>query len=188
MAKEERILQMAEDARRKDDRYEEMLERLDKKDKQMNELIQQVAAINSNSNNDKAEDITPSAPQRPRAAKRKAEQVDSSTGEGSGENGEMIPATFKHKQSGDTAWTAHRKFNFPIADNAPFNTFEISWDDSWPADKKAYYTARKAKQVAGKKKRESKAATNNGVVKVKREPTKAQKVAALKKQLEDLEK
>ena len=137
---------MAEDARRKEEQFEAMFERLDAKDKQMNELILQVAAINSSNNNNKAEDITPIAPQRPRAAKRKAEEVDASTGAGSGKNGAMIPATFAHK-SGDTAWTPHRKFNFPIADNAPFNALEISWDSSWPADKKAYCNARRAKQI-----------------------------------------
>ena len=104
----------------------------------------------------------------------------------------MIPATFKHTESGDTLWTAHRKFNFPIADNAPFNSFEISWDDSWPADKKAYYTARKAKQVEGKKRGESNNAAKNKTkskaLGVKKEATKAQKIAALKQQLKDLEK
>ena len=39
MAKEERIQEMAEDARRKDEQFETMLARMDAKDKQMNESI-----------------------------------------------------------------------------------------------------------------------------------------------------
>ena len=62
---------------------------------------------------------------------------------------------------------------------------EISWNKSWPDDKKAYYDARKKSQTKGKAKMEADKADNAGV---KQEATKAQKIAALKKQLEDLEK
>ena len=67
---------------------------------------------------------------------------------------------------------------------------EISWDSSWPDDKKAYYNARKKRQAAGKAKQDKKNAAEKAskVVGVKQEATKAQKIAALKKQLEDLEK
>ena len=47
MAKEERIQEMAEDARRKDDQFAAMLARIDAKDKQIKELIMQVAAMKS---------------------------------------------------------------------------------------------------------------------------------------------
>ena len=150
MAKEEHIQEMAEDAQRKDMQFEAMLARLDAKDKQMNDLILQVAAMNSNKSSNEVADATP---QGPRAPKRKAGETDASRGTanaskgaGSGENGAMIPA--KYTRYGEDRWTQHRKFNFPIAKDAPFNALEISWDNSWPADKKAYYTARKqAKQA-----------------------------------------
>ena len=69
---------------------------------------------------------------------------------------------------------------------------EISWDGSWPDDKKAYYNARKKVEAAEKVAKQDKAARTaagkaNRVVGSKKEATKAQKIAALKKQLEDLE-
>ena len=51
---------------------------------------------------------------------------------------------------------------------------EVKWDPSWPADKKAYYNARKEVQ-------------EGAAAKGKREPTKAQQIAELKKQLAALE-
>ena len=105
MAKEERILQMAEDARRKDDQYEAMLERLDAKDKQMNDLILQVAAINSNNQTNNVE------PHQPRNPKRKAEETDANTGTGSGANGEWIKEKYKWK--GQKRWTDPAEFGFP---------------------------------------------------------------------------
>ena len=66
---------------------------------------------------------------------------------------------------------------------------EILWDRNWPADKKAYYNARKKareKSNAGEAANNSK--TKSKALEVKKEATKAQKIAALKKQLEDLEK
>ena len=60
-----------------------------------------------------------------------------------------------------------------------------------PDNKKAYYNARKmyqTKQAANRQASKTKEAAEKAVVGVKREPSKAQKIAALKKQLKDLEK
>ena len=123
MAKEERILHMAEDARRKDERYEAMLERLDAKDKQMNDLILQVAAINSNNQANNVE------PHQPRNPKRKAEETDANTGTGSGKDGAWIKE--KVKRNGRKHWTDPTEFGFPKSTkDSPFNTLEISWDSS----------------------------------------------------------
>ena len=88
MAKEERIQEIAEDARRKDEQFTAMLARMDAKDKQMNELIMQVAAMRSSGHSKQVDEATP---QRRRAPKRKAEKTDASRGAGSGENGAVVP-------------------------------------------------------------------------------------------------
>ena len=122
MAKEERIQEMAEDARRKDMQFEAMLARLDAKDEQMNDLILQVAAMNSNKSSNEVADVTP---QGPRAPKRKAGETDASRGTGSGKDGAWINFKKKRPNSDAGGWTSHKMFNFPIADDAPFNALEI---------------------------------------------------------------
>ena len=66
--------------------------------------------------------------------------------------------------------------------NTSFIDSKITWDSSWPADKRAYYNARKAVQENGEAKRAAHAVKSA----TKREPSEAQKIAALKKQLKDL--
>ena len=146
MAKEKRILQMAEDAKSKDDRYEAMLKRLDAKDEQMNNLILQVAAMNKNNSNEQPDKVEP---QRPRNQKRKAEETDATTGTGSGANGEYIKMKTK-SANGNKYWADPAKFGWPkTTKDSPFNVLGISWDSSWPADKKAYYNARKKTREKG---------------------------------------
>ena len=170
MVKEQRMQVMAEDVGRKDNQLAAMLTKMHAKDKQMTELIMQVAAMKTgghytgNDNDDKS--------QGTRNSKRKA--VDSVTGGGGGigEGGARIK--MRTVRGG---WTHHSKFSFPVDQNAPFIAREIKWDSSWPAYKQAYHNARKAIQDAEAAKERAE----------KREPTKAIKIAALKKQLEDLE-
>ena len=56
----------------------------------------------------------------------------------------------------------------------PFLTSKIKWDPSWPADKRAYYNARKEAQ-------------EKGAAWEKKDSSKAQQIAELKKQLAALE-
>ena len=64
-------------------------------------------------------------------------------------------------------WTPHGKVNFPLAKGAPFLTSEVKWDPSWPADKKAYYNARKEVQ-------------ERYAAREKKDSSKAQQIAELK--------
>ena len=72
-------------------------------------------------------------------------------------------------------WTPHARFNFGIAKGEPFSTSAIKWDPTWPADKPAYYNARKEAQ-------------EKGAAWEKENPNaKALQIAKLKKQLAALE-
>ena len=59
-AKEERIQQMADDARRKADQLASMLSRMDAKDKQITDLIAQVTSMNTQRRRDDSDDDKPS--------------------------------------------------------------------------------------------------------------------------------
>ena len=126
MAKEERIQEMAEEVRRKDDQFSAMLARMDVKDKQMNELIMQVATMKSSGRSKQVEDATPQVPRNP---KRKPEESGASRGTGSGKNGAWIRSK-RTRPDGSTSWTKHARFGFPIADDALFIALEIPWDGS----------------------------------------------------------
>ena len=161
---------MAEDARRKDDQPAAMLTRMDTKDKQMTELIMQVSAMKTGgcySGNDIDEKS-----QGTRNNKRKAVDSVAGRGSGSGKGG-----TYLELKSNNGQWTHPQKCGFPWTRKESFKTSAIKWDSSWPADKQAFYNDRKAIQDAGAAKERAE----------KRELTKAQTIAALKKQLEDLE-
>ena len=146
-AKEEQIQQMANDARRKDNQLASILSRMDAKDKKMTDLIAQVTSMSTQCKRNNDDD---KKSHRTRNNKRKAKE--SGAGRtGSGDGGEWLelkgPAGY---------WTPHGKCNFPLAKGAPFLASEVKWDSSWPADKKAYYNARKEVQegAAAKGKRE----------------------------------
>ena len=136
----------------------------------MTELIMQVDAMKSggrytaNDNDDKSQG----------ARNNKHKAVDSVAGRGSvsGAGG-----TYLELKSNNRRWTHPQRCGFPWKRNQPFKTSVIKWDSSWPADKQAYYSACKVIQDAVVVKERAE----------KREPTKAKKIAALKKQLEDLE-
>ena len=153
----------------------------------MNNLILQVAAMNKHNSNEQTDDVEP---QRPRNAKRKAGETNALKGNGSGKDGKWIK--IKRGEGKKEHWTHPSKFGFPkMSKDSPFNDLEILWDSNWPADKKAYYNARKKVQTEAKANWAANKANRDAadkVVEVKREPTKAQKIAALKKELEDLEK
>ena len=134
---------------------------MDAKDKQMTELIMQVAAMKTGGRYAHDNDGKPQSAHNP---KRKAEESKAGRGDGSSNGGALI----KTRNGGSC--TPHSKFGFPIEKNAPFITHEIKWDSTWLADKQAYYKARKTFQ-----------AKNTGKGAAKKEPIKAQKIAALKK-------
>ena len=108
----------------------------------------------------------------------------------SGKYGEWIKS--REGRGKNEHWTHPAKFGFPPkAKGSPFDTLEILWDSNWPADKKAYYNARKKVQTEARANLAAIKANEDAtdkVAEVKREPTKTQKNLALKKQLEDLEK
>ena len=128
---------MAEDARRKDDQPAAMLTRMDTKDKQMTELIMQVSAMKTGgcySGNDIDEKS-----QGTRNNKRKAVDSVAGRGSGSGKGG-----TYLELKSNNGQWTHPQKCGFPWTRKESFKTSAIKWDSSWPANKQAYYNARKA--------------------------------------------
>ena len=131
----------------------------------MTDLIAQVTSMNTQRRRDDSEDDKSN---RKRNDKRKAKE--GGVGRtGSGDKGEAIPI------KGDLGWwTPHAKFNFGLAKGLPFSVSKIKWDPSWPADKRAYYNARKEAQEKG-------AAWD------KKDSSKAQQIAELKKQLAALE-
>ena len=143
--------------------------------------------VNKHNSNEQTDAVEP---QRPRNAKRKAEETDANTGTGSGANGEYIK-TKTRIPNGNKHWTDPTKFGWPkTTKDSPFNVLGISWDSSWPADKKAYYNARKKAREKGnawQAANDNAQKTGNKALVVKKEATKAQKIAALKKQLKDLE-
>ena len=164
-AKEERMQQMANDARRKDDQLAAMLSRMDAKDQQMNDLIAQVTNMATQSKPDDSDD---NKSNRKRNNKRKAQKEGGAGRTGSGENGEALPLKSKNGW-----WTPHAKFNFGIKLGESFSAAAVKWDPSWPADKRAYYNARKETQEKG-----------NAYFTADK---KAAKIAALKAQLAALE-
>ena len=128
-AKAERIQQMADDVRRKDDQLASMLSRMDAKDKQMTDLIAQVTSMNTQSRRDDSEDDKSNRKQND---KRKAKEGGVGRTD-SGDKCEVIPI------KGDLGWwTPHARFNFGLAKGVPFSISEIKWDPRWPADKRAF--------------------------------------------------
>ena len=131
----------------------------------MTNLIAQVTSMSTQHKRDNDND---NKSHRTRNNKHKAKEGGAGR-TGSGDKGESIPIRYKLGH-----WTLHGKFNFPLAKGVPFLASKIKWDPSWPADKEAYYNARKEVQerfAAGEKK----------------DSSKAQQIAELKKQLAALE-
>ena len=157
---------MADDATRKDDQLASMLSRMEDKDKQMTNLIAQVTNMSTQRKRNDDDDDDKS--HRTRNQKRKAKEGGAGR-TGSGDGGEW------HELKGPAGhWTPHGKFNFPLAKDALFLVSEVKWYPSWPADKRAYYNARKEVE-------------ERYAAREKKEPSKAQQIAELKKQLASLE-
>ena len=137
----------------------------------MDELIQQVAAMSSNQNADSA------GTSQPRNPKRKADETDAVARTGSGNNGKYLPLKWTSRETGKEKWTKATMFGFPKGtEDSPVIFSEISWDGSWPDDKKAYYNARKKVEAAEKVAKQDKAARTaagkaNRIVGSKKEAT-----------------
>ena len=132
----------------------------------MTDLIAQVTSMTTQS---KSDDGDNNKSNRKRNNKRKAKEGGAGR-TGSGENGEALPL-----KSSSGWWTPHAKFNFGIKQGESFSAAAVKWDPTSPADKRAYYNARKEAQEKGK-------------AYFKENPEKkAAKIAALKAQLAALE-
>ena len=107
-AKEERIQQIADNARRKDDRPAAMLSRMNAKDKQMTDLITQVTSMVTRRRDD---DYNDNKSQHMRNPKRKVEGGNTSGGSGSGEGGKYLKL-----KGNDGRWTHPAEIWFSVGE------------------------------------------------------------------------
>ena len=99
--------QIADNARRKDDRPAAMLSRMNAKDKQMTDLIMQVTSMVTRRRDDNYYDDKKS--QHTRNPKRKVEGGDASGGSGSGKGGKYLKLKKKRRTMDSPA-----KSRFPV--------------------------------------------------------------------------